>query len=86
MDALVSVRQTMKEMQQRESNAYEQVKQAVQMTEEANLEKTKVKSSKRLELLSIQNSCKYGLVCKLIRECEHKTFITEVVSSNCEYF
>ncbi|NXJ14373.1 SDCG8 protein, partial [Odontophorus gujanensis] len=41
MEALVSVRQNMKEMQQRESNAYEQVKQAVQMTEEANLEKTK---------------------------------------------
>ncbi|XP_066850027.1 serologically defined colon cancer antigen 8 isoform X1 [Anser cygnoides] len=41
MDALVSVRRNMKEMQQRESNAYEQVKQAVQMAEEANLEKTK---------------------------------------------
>lgn len=47
MDALVSVRQNMKEMQQRESNAYEQVKQAVQMAEEANLEKTKVNLSKR---------------------------------------
>ncbi|NXN09990.1 SDCG8 protein, partial [Indicator maculatus] len=41
MDALVSLRQNMKEMQQRESSACEQVKQAVQMTEEANLEKTK---------------------------------------------
>ncbi|XP_010071754.1 PREDICTED: serologically defined colon cancer antigen 8 [Pterocles gutturalis] len=41
MDALVSLRQNMKEMQQRESNAVEQVKQAVQMAEEANLEKTK---------------------------------------------
>ncbi|XP_040409492.1 serologically defined colon cancer antigen 8 isoform X2 [Cygnus olor] len=41
MDALVSVRRNMKEMQQRECNAYEQVKQAVQMAEEANLEKTK---------------------------------------------
>ncbi|XP_076190325.1 serologically defined colon cancer antigen 8 isoform X1 [Aptenodytes patagonicus] len=41
MDALVSLRQNMKEMQQRESNACEQVKQAVQMAEEANLEKTK---------------------------------------------
>lgn len=36
----------MKEMQQRESNACEQVKQAVQMAEEANLEKTKVNSSR----------------------------------------
>lgn len=86
MDALVSVRRNMKEMQQRESNAYEQVKQAVQMTEEANLEKTKVKSSKRLELLSIQNSYKYELVCKLMRECVHKTFVTDVLGSNCEYF
>uniref|UniRef100_A0A8C0BQM8 Serologically defined colon cancer antigen 8 n=1 Tax=Buteo japonicus TaxID=224669 RepID=A0A8C0BQM8_9AVES len=41
MDALVSLRRNMKEMQQRESNACEQVKRALQMAEEANLEKTK---------------------------------------------
>ncbi|XP_074846193.1 serologically defined colon cancer antigen 8 isoform X4 [Carettochelys insculpta] len=41
MGALVTVRRNLSEMQQRESSAYEQVKQAVQMTEEANLEKTK---------------------------------------------
>uniref|UniRef100_A0A8D0HCM9 Serologically defined colon cancer antigen 8 n=1 Tax=Sphenodon punctatus TaxID=8508 RepID=A0A8D0HCM9_SPHPU len=41
MGALVSVRRNLCEIQQRESNAYEQVKQAVQMAEEANLEKTK---------------------------------------------
>ncbi|KAM9561927.1 serologically defined colon cancer antigen 8 isoform 2-T2 [Guaruba guarouba] len=41
MDAFVSLRQNMKEMQQRESNACEQVKYAVQMAEEANLVKTK---------------------------------------------
>ncbi|NXO56947.1 SDCG8 protein, partial [Aramus guarauna] len=41
MDTLVSLRRNMKEMQQRESNACEQVKQAVQMAEEAHLEKTK---------------------------------------------
>ncbi|NWI85669.1 SDCG8 protein, partial [Pitta sordida] len=41
MDALVSLRQNMKEMQQRESDACKQVELAVQMTEEANLEKTK---------------------------------------------
>ncbi|KYO23837.1 serologically defined colon cancer antigen 8 [Alligator mississippiensis] len=41
MGALVSVRKHLREMQQRESSAYEQVKQAVQMAEEANLEKTK---------------------------------------------
>ncbi|NWZ79262.1 SDCG8 protein, partial [Poecile atricapillus] len=41
MDALVSVRQSMKEMQQRESNACKQVEHAVQMAEEANFEKTK---------------------------------------------
>ncbi|NXA15767.1 SDCG8 protein, partial [Sapayoa aenigma] len=41
MDALVSLRQNMKEMQQRESDACKQVELALQMTEEANLEKTK---------------------------------------------
>lgn len=45
MDALVSVRQNMKEMQQRESNACKQVEHAVQMAEEANFEKTKVNPS-----------------------------------------
>uniref|UniRef100_A0A7N4P392 Serologically defined colon cancer antigen 8 n=1 Tax=Sarcophilus harrisii TaxID=9305 RepID=A0A7N4P392_SARHA len=42
MSALVTVRKTLSEMQQMESSAYEQVKQAVLMTEEANFEKTKV--------------------------------------------
>ncbi|NXY02859.1 SDCG8 protein, partial [Pteruthius melanotis] len=41
MDALVSVRQSMKEMQQRECNACKQVEHAVQMAEEANFEKMK---------------------------------------------
>ncbi|XP_014733550.1 PREDICTED: serologically defined colon cancer antigen 8 isoform X3 [Sturnus vulgaris] len=41
MDALVSLRQSVKEMQQRESNACKQVEHAVQMAEEANFEKTK---------------------------------------------
>ncbi|NXD90805.1 SDCG8 protein, partial [Chaetorhynchus papuensis] len=41
MDALVSVGQSMKEMQQRESNACRQVEHAMQMAEEANFEKTK---------------------------------------------
>ncbi|XP_014114835.1 PREDICTED: serologically defined colon cancer antigen 8 isoform X2 [Pseudopodoces humilis] len=41
MDALLSVRQSMKEMQERESNACKQVEHAVQMAEEANFEKTK---------------------------------------------
>ncbi|KAL8185811.1 UNVERIFIED_CONTAM: hypothetical protein K2H54_058369, partial [Gekko kuhli] len=41
MAALSSLRRNLSEMQQREYSAYEQVKQAVHMTEEANLEKTK---------------------------------------------
>ncbi|XP_075452949.1 serologically defined colon cancer antigen 8 isoform X2 [Ascaphus truei] len=41
MDAFVSMRENLITLQQRESNAYEQVKQSVEMTEEANLEKTK---------------------------------------------
>ncbi|XP_069340647.1 serologically defined colon cancer antigen 8 isoform X3 [Eulemur rufifrons] len=41
MSVLVSVRSSLADVQQREARAYEQVKQAVQMTEEANFEKTK---------------------------------------------
>lgn len=41
MSALVSVRSSLAEVQQRETSAYKQVKQAVQMTEEASFEKTK---------------------------------------------
>ncbi|KAL6093884.1 hypothetical protein STEG23_005736 [Scotinomys teguina] len=41
MSALVSVRSSLAEVQQRETSAYQQVKHAVQMTEEANFEKTK---------------------------------------------
>ncbi|XP_016056883.1 PREDICTED: serologically defined colon cancer antigen 8 [Miniopterus natalensis] len=41
MSALVSVRSSLTDVQQREAGAYEQVKLAVQMTEEANFEKTK---------------------------------------------
>ncbi|XP_055464668.1 serologically defined colon cancer antigen 8 isoform X1 [Psammomys obesus] len=41
MSALVSVRSSLAEVQQREASAYKQVKHAVQMTEEANFEKTK---------------------------------------------
>lgn len=46
MAALSTVRINLNEMQQRECKAYEQVKQAVHMTEEANLERTKVKLCK----------------------------------------
>lgn len=41
MSALVSVRNSLTEVQQREASAYEQVKRAVHMTEEATFEKTK---------------------------------------------
>ncbi|XP_043779963.1 serologically defined colon cancer antigen 8 isoform X10 [Cervus elaphus] len=41
MSALVSVRNSLTEVQQSEASAYEQVKQAVKMTEEASFEKTK---------------------------------------------
>ncbi|XP_010141268.1 PREDICTED: serologically defined colon cancer antigen 8 homolog, partial [Buceros rhinoceros silvestris] len=44
MDVIASLRRNMKEIQQKESNACERVKQVVQMAEEANLEKTKVNS------------------------------------------
>lgn len=41
MSALLSVKGSLPDVQQREARAYEQVKQAVHMTEEANFEKTK---------------------------------------------
>lgn len=54
MDALVSLRQSLKEMQQRESNACKQVEDAVQMAEEANFEKTKVNPSLNDSFFSVQ--------------------------------
>ena len=48
MSALASVRSSLADVQQREASAYEQVKQAVQMTEEANFEKTKASLVTRL--------------------------------------
>lgn len=53
MSALVSVRNSLADVQQREASAYEQVKQAVQMTEEANFEKTKASLTIRKE--AVQN-------------------------------
>lgn len=41
MSVLVSVRNSLTEVQQREASAYKQVKQAVKMTEDASFEKTK---------------------------------------------
>uniref|UniRef100_A0A2K6PEM7 SHH signaling and ciliosis regulator SDCCAG8 n=1 Tax=Rhinopithecus roxellana TaxID=61622 RepID=A0A2K6PEM7_RHIRO len=41
MSALVSVRSSLADTQQREASAYEQVKQVLQVSEEANFEKTK---------------------------------------------
>lgn len=41
MSALVSVRSSLTDVQQREAGAYEQVKQAVLVAEEASFEKTK---------------------------------------------
>lgn len=46
MSALVSVRSSLTEVQQREASAYEHMKQAVQVTEEANFEKTKASSGR----------------------------------------
>lgn len=41
ISALISIRSSLTDVQRREASSYEQVKQAVQMTEEANFEKTK---------------------------------------------
>lgn len=55
ISALVSVRSSLAEVQQRETSAYKQVKHAVQMTEEANFEKTK--ASLTMEVDVIHSHC-----------------------------
>lgn len=42
MSVLVSVRNSLTEVQQREASAYKQVKQAVKMTEDASFEKPRL--------------------------------------------
>ncbi|XP_040522462.1 serologically defined colon cancer antigen 8 isoform X4 [Gallus gallus] len=87
MDALVSVRQTMKEMQQRESNAYEQVKQAVQMTEEANLEKTKALvqcEQLKSEMERQKNRLEKELAVQLNKRTEEKEALREEMKKERE--
>ncbi|OXB66785.1 hypothetical protein ASZ78_015125 [Callipepla squamata] len=87
MEALVSVRQNMKEMQQRESNAYEQVKQAVQMTEEANLEKTKALvqcEQLRSKLKRQKNHLEKVLAVQLNKRSEEKEALREEMKKERE--
>ncbi|OXB80319.1 UNVERIFIED_CONTAM: hypothetical protein H355_013717 [Colinus virginianus] len=87
MEALVSVRQKMKEMQQRESNAYEQVKQAVQMTEEANLEKTKALvqcEQLRSKLKRQKNHLEKVLAVQLNKRSEEKEALREEMKKERE--
>uniref|UniRef100_A0A803Y3F2 Serologically defined colon cancer antigen 8 n=1 Tax=Meleagris gallopavo TaxID=9103 RepID=A0A803Y3F2_MELGA len=87
MDALVSVRQNVKEMQQRESNAYEQVKQAVQMTEEANLEKTKALvqcEQLKSEMERQKNRLEKELAVQLNKRTEEKEALREEMKKERE--
>ncbi|XP_052551663.1 serologically defined colon cancer antigen 8 isoform X2 [Tympanuchus pallidicinctus] len=87
MDALVSVRRNMKEMQQRESNAYEQVKQAVQMTEEANLEKTKALvqcEQLKSEMERQKNRLEKELAVQLNKRTEEKEALREEMKKERE--
>ncbi|MXQ81936.1 hypothetical protein E5288_WYG004740 [Bos mutus] len=54
MSVLVSVRNSLTEVQQREASAYKQVKQAVKMTEDASFEKTKAMLQLSVLLLPLQ--------------------------------
>uniref|UniRef100_A0A8C2TPM3 SHH signaling and ciliosis regulator SDCCAG8 n=1 Tax=Coturnix japonica TaxID=93934 RepID=A0A8C2TPM3_COTJA len=87
MDALVSVRRNMKEMQERECNAYEQVKQAVQMTEEANLEKTKALvqcEQLKSELERQKNRLEKELAIQLNKRTEEKDALREEMKKERE--
>ncbi|NXJ99527.1 SDCG8 protein, partial [Corythaixoides concolor] len=87
MDALVSLRQNMREMQQRESNACEQVKQAVQMTEEANLEKTKALvqcEQLKSEMERQKNRLERELVAQLNKRTDEKEALREEMKKERE--
>ncbi|NXA52973.1 SDCG8 protein, partial [Nothocercus julius] len=87
MDALVSVRRNLKDMQQRESNAYEQVKQAVQMAEEANLEKTKALvqcEQLKSEMERQKNRLERELVAQLDKRNDEKEAVREEMKKERE--
>ncbi|XP_062428115.1 serologically defined colon cancer antigen 8 isoform X3 [Rhea pennata] len=87
MDALVSVRQNLRDMQQRESNAYEQVKQAVQMAEEANLEKTKALvqcEQLKSEMERQKNRLEKELIAQLDKRTDEKEALREEMKKERE--
>nr|XP_009682373.1 PREDICTED: serologically defined colon cancer antigen 8 [Struthio camelus australis] len=87
MDALVSVRRNLRDMQHRESNAYEQVKQAVQMTEEANLEKTKALvqcEQLKSEMERQKNRLEKELVAQLNKRTDEKEALREEMKKERE--
>ncbi|KAM8809416.1 serologically defined colon cancer antigen 8 [Eudromia elegans] len=87
MDALVSVRRNLRDVQQRESNAYEQVKQAVQMAEEANLEKTKALvqcEQLRSEMERQKNRLERELVAQLDKRNDEKEAVREEMKKERE--
>ncbi|NWI11782.1 SDCG8 protein, partial [Crypturellus soui] len=87
MDALVSLRRNLRDMQQRESNAYEQVKQAVQMAEEANLEKTKALvqcEQLKSEMERQKNRLEKELVAQLGKRNDEKEAVREEMKKERE--
>uniref|UniRef100_A0A8B9SFA3 Serologically defined colon cancer antigen 8 n=1 Tax=Apteryx owenii TaxID=8824 RepID=A0A8B9SFA3_APTOW len=87
MDALVSVKRNLRHMQQRESNAYEQVKQAVQMAEEANLEKTKALvqcEQLKSEMERQKNRLERELVAQLDKRTDEKEALREEMKKGRE--
>ncbi|NWX89394.1 SDCG8 protein, partial [Nothoprocta pentlandii] len=87
MDALVSVRRNLRDLQQREANAYEQVKQAVQMAEEANLEKTKALvqcEQLKSEMERQKNRLERELVAQLDKRNDEKEAVREEMKKERE--
>ncbi|XP_027743108.1 serologically defined colon cancer antigen 8 isoform X3 [Empidonax traillii] len=87
MDALVSLRQNMKEMQQRESDACKQVEHAVQMAEEANLEKIKALvhcEQLKSEVERQKNSLERELAAQLNERANEKEAVREEMKKEKE--
>ncbi|NXM72134.1 SDCG8 protein, partial [Serilophus lunatus] len=87
MDALVSLRQNMKEMHERESDACKQVELAVQMTEEANLEKTEalVRCEQLKNEMERQRNClERELAAQLKKRADEKEALREEMKKEKE--
>ncbi|NWV33707.1 SDCG8 protein, partial [Grantiella picta] len=87
MDALVSARQNIKELQKREVNACKQVEHAVQMAEEANFEKTTALvhyEQLKSEMERQKNSLEKELAAQLNKKADEKEVLRQEMKKERE--